>query len=223
MSRILISIILTFTSVANCCAQNKVSLLERINSIKSQTDIYYWGQYTHPNADTAKVHATNRLLIDVNLGRPASERATVEQVMPYCQYISIDRGNLKQCFVYAKITDIQGFGAGPAATEAPAAPPPFVPEAFVQRLIDTRQFIEVYKLLKSMQEQGQILQFGKLKDVGDYSSLDLILFDMQSQELVTILSPSDSKGKRTNMVSGTEDSLDNYPLSMTAVIWYIKN
>ena len=73
-----------------------------------------------------------------------------------------------------------------------------------------------------MQAQGQILQFGKLKDVEDYSSLDLILFDMQSQQIITMLSPVTASGNRTNVVTGTEDSLDNYPNNMTAVIWYIK-
>ena len=73
-----------------------------------------------------------------------------------------------------------------------------------------------------MQSQGQILQFGKLKDVKDYSSFDLILFDMHSQEIVTMLSPVTASGNRMNVVDGFEDSLDNYPTNMTAVIWYIK-
>ncbi len=73
-----------------------------------------------------------------------------------------------------------------------------------------------------MKSEGQILQFGKLKDVEDYSSFELILFDMQSQEIITMLSPANNLGKRTNMVSGVEDSLENYPMNMTAVIWYIK-
>ena len=82
--------------------------------------------------------------------------------------------------------------------------------------------MNVYKLLKSQQAQGLILQFGKLKDVDDYNSLDLILFDMQSQEIITMLSPITAYGSRMNAVNGTEDSLDNYPTNMTAVIWYIK-
>ena len=74
-----------------------------------------------------------------------------------------------------------------------------------------------------MQGNGQILQFGKLKDVEDYSSFDLILFDMKSQDIVTLLSAENGNGTRTNMLDGSSDSLDNYPKDMTAVIWYIKN
>ena len=88
--------------------------------------------------------------------------------------------------------------------------------------METKDFMNIYKLLKSLQAQGQVLQFGKLKDVEDYSSFDLILFDMQSQEVITMLSPVNASGYRTNMVNGGEDSLDNYPTQMTAVIWYIK-
>ena len=73
-----------------------------------------------------------------------------------------------------------------------------------------------------MKSQGEILQFGKLKEIEDYSSLDLILFDMQSQKIISMLSSATESGKRTNLVNGTMDSLDNYPTSMTAVIWYIK-
>ena len=73
-----------------------------------------------------------------------------------------------------------------------------------------------------MKSQGEILQFGKLKEIEDYSSLDLILFDMQSQKIISMLSSATESGTRTNLVNGTMDSLDNYPTSMTAVIWYIK-
>ena len=88
--------------------------------------------------------------------------------------------------------------------------------------METENFIDVYKLLKYMKSQGEILQFGKLKDIEDYSSLDLILFDMQSQKIISMLSSATETGTRTNLVNGTTDSLDNYPTSMTAVIWYIK-
>ena len=88
--------------------------------------------------------------------------------------------------------------------------------------METENFIDVYKLLKYMKSQGEILQFGKLKEIEDYSSLDLILFDMQSQKIISMLSSATESGKRTNLVNGTMDSLDNYPTSMTAVIWYIK-
>ena len=98
----------------------------------------------------------------------------------------------------------------------------FVPDAFVQRVMQTRKFVDVYKLLKYLNSQGDILQFGKLKEVEDYSSLDLILFDMQSQEVITMLSPVTTGNIRINVVNGGEDSLDNYPTEMTAVIWYIK-
>ena len=82
--------------------------------------------------------------------------------------------------------------------------------------------MSVYRLLQSLQSQGDILQFGKLKDVDDYSSFDLILFDMNSQEVITMLSSETPSGKRINLVNGSEDSLDNYPTKMTAVIWYIQ-
>lgn len=238
MIRIVISIVTTMLCVSAVNAQNKTTLLQRINEIKSQTDIYYWDQYTHPNADTAKVYATVRLLLDVNNNRGEAAPLDVEEVMPYASYISIDRGNLKQYFAYIKKTDASAIGRSPASeavTSTPVVGEPvnmptattpaqrsFMPDAFVQRIMETKYFVNVYKLLKSMQAQGQILQFGKLKDVEDYSSLDLILFDMQSQQIITMLSPVTASGNRTNVVTGTEDSLDNYPNNMTAVIWYIK-
>lgn len=236
MKRIFILMLAVTVCVSYVEAQNRTTLVQRINEIKSQNDVYSWDQYTHPNADTAKIGATKRLLLDVNSYRNEAEQLSVEEVMPYATYINIDRGSLKQYFVYIKKTDAMAIGSGTptivntpvvsvSANTSTVTPPvnrSFVPDAFVQRIMETKDFMNVYKLLKSLQSQGQILQFGKLKDVEDYSSLDLILFDMQSQEVVTMLSPVTASGKRTNVVNGSDDSLDNYPTSMTAVIWYIK-
>jgi hypothetical protein len=202
-------------------------LVQRINEIKNQNDIYFWDQYTHPDADTAKYNAIKRLLLDVNNKRNENDQLSVEEIMPNISSIPIDRGNLKQFFVYIKKTDAELIkGASTpviAVAPKPILPKSFVPDAFVQRIMETKSFMNVYKLLQSLQAQGQILQFGKLRDVKDYSSLDLILFDMQSQEIVTMLSPVTASGNRTNVVNGSEDSLDNYPTNMTAVIWYIRN
>lgn len=238
MRRIFISVVTAIVCTSYVIAQNKNTLLQRINEIKSQNEIYFWDQYTHPDADTAKVNATKRLLLDVNSNRSKSAQLSVEEVMPHASYVNIDRGNLKQYFVYIKKTDAIAISGGSASlpvtntpvvgvpVNTPAVTSPvqrsFVPDAFVQRIMETKYFVNVYKLLKSLQLQGQILQFGKLKDVVDYSSLDLILFDMQSQQIITMLSSVTASGNRTNVVNGTEDSLDNYPTNMTAVIWYIK-
>ena len=239
----MIRLVILFLSVlfSNLCvnAQNRTTLLQRINEIKSQSESYFWDQYTHPNADTAKVGATKRLLLDANCHRSEASQFSVEEIMPFATYILLDRGNLKQYFVYIKKEDAMAIKnnvhtisesekptVAPVDVLSPVAPVPvqksFIPDAFIQRIMETKDFVNVYKLLKSMQTQGQILQFGRLKDVEDYSSLDLILFDMQSQQIITILSSVKASGNRTNMVDGSEDSLDNYPKGMTAVIWYIK-
>lgn len=236
MNRMIISIIVFIVCVSYVEAQNKNSLVQRINEIKKQNDAYYWDQATYPDADSAKIVATKRLLIGVNIDRGEVNSLSVEEIMPHASYINIDRGKLKQYFVYIKKTDAAAINGGSSTIVSnPIVGVPinssksssnkqrsFVPDAFVQRIMETRDFMNVYKLLKYLQDQGQILQFGKLKDVEDYSSLDLILFDMQSQEIVTMLSPITASGYRQNIVDGTEDSLENYPTNMTAVIWYIK-
>ncbi len=238
MRKIIIYIIFSMSGIISAQGQNKNTLVQRINEIKNQSEIYYWDQYTWTDADTSKVNATKRLLLDINIGREANELLSVEEIMSHAKYINIDRGNMKQCFVYIKKTEADVIKKGgnntnihvdagvstnpsPSLVTAPA-PKAFVPDAFVQRVMETKNFMNVYNLLKSSQAQGQVLQFGKLKDVEDYSSLELILFDMQSQEVITLLSGVTSSGHRKNLVNGTDDSLDNYPTNMTAVIWYIK-
>lgn len=223
---------LCLIGVTHLWAQNS-TMLQQINEIKNQSDIYYWDQYTDLNSDSAKVNATKRLLLDVNLKRSDDKKLSVNGIMSYASYINIDRGMKKQYFVYINKVEADAIVEGvlpstDVTVSEPSAPIPqpthknFVPDAFVQRILQAKMFTNVYKLLKSMQAQGDVLQFGKLKDVEDYSSLDLILFDMQSQEVVTMLSSATSSGMRTNMVDGSEDSLDNYPTNMTAVIWFIK-
>jgi len=258
MRTLLSTIIAIMACAISVWGQNRTSLLQRINEIKSQSDVYYWDQYTCPDADTAKYNATKRLLLDVNDNLSENQKFTVEEIMPYASYVNIDRGNLKQFFVYMKKTDAMALKSGrtgqpvvgvPVNTQGgapvvanntpvvvgvpidtnPAGRPGtspvqrnFVPDAFVQRIMETKDFKQVYSYLKSQQTDGQILQFGSLKEVDDYSSLDLILFDIQSQQVVTMLSGTTAAGNRVNMVNGGEDSLSNYPTSMTAVIWYIK-
>ena len=233
MNRILIFIVVVFECVLFAEAQNKTTLVQRINEIKAQNDVYFWDQATYPEADSAKIVATKRLLIGVNIDRSENAQLSVEEIVPHTSYISIDRGNLKQIFAYIKKSDAAAVQTGAASSvligepintmaTTPTANRSFVPDAFVQRIMETKDFRNVYKLLKSLQVQGQVLQFGKLKDVDDYSALDLILFDMQSQEIITMLSPVTTSGYRKNVVDGTDDSLENYPSSMTAVIWYIK-
>ncbi len=246
-----IIIIGLFLCLMSASGQGSAVLKKRINEIKQQNDLYYWNQYTGYNADTAKVNATKWLLLEINSNRQGNEILTVEEAMTRAKYISIDRGNAVQYFVYiakaeADVLKRSGSavvanevlapsGVESSANDAPivtqvAEPQPvvgvtrhFVPDAFVQRIMETERFMDVYQLLKSLQAQGTVLMFGKLRDVEDYSSLDLILFDMKSQEIVTLLSAETSPGVRTNLVSGNDDTLNNYPTEMTAVIWYIKN
>jgi len=235
MKRFVITIITAIAIVLPVHAQNKTTLLQRVNEIKNQSEIYFWDQYTHPDADTAKVNATKRLLLHFDSDTDDA-LPSVEKIMHHAKYISIDRGNLKQYFVYIKKSEAATLcGQKTTITDNPVVGVPinvptvtdpvqrsFVPDAFVQRVMETKSFMNVYKLLKTLQAQGQILQFGKLKDVSEYNSLDLILFDMQSQQIITMLSPVTASGYRKNVVNGSEDSLDNYPTNMTAVIWYKK-
>ncbi len=249
MRRIVFIILCMFWGCAILSAQNRSnqSLVSLINSIKSQSDQYFWDQYTHPNADTARTGALKRLILFIEAELDDKEQFTVEEIARYAEVISINRGSLKQCFAYIEkktALDIKK-GVTPQKrivstidnsnqqsvpeqssntipVEVSRPPEKFVADAFTLRLFEAKTFSNVYKLLTSMTSTGQVLQFGKLKDVEDYTSFDLILFDMSSQEIISILSAEDSSGTRTNMIFGTPDSLSNYPQSMTAVIWFIK-
>ena len=247
---VIICVIADCTSLSAQTGRNQ-SLVSLINSIKSQSDLYFWDQYTHPNADTATVGAIKRLKLCIEAEVSEAEYSAVDGIDPYVKNVPIDRGSLKQIFVYIEKKKVRnilsgnmpqkgevvadggknagatGNSEGGAPNTAGAKPLPektekFVPDAFTLRLFEAKTFSNVYKLLKSMTSTGQVLQFGKLKDVDDYTSFDLILFDMNSQEIISILSAENTAGTRTNMILGTPDSLSNYPQNMTAVIWYIK-
>lgn len=235
-------------------AQDRSTLVQQMNEIKMNDEVYMWEQCTDNNADTAKVKATEWLLrSEINKDRPQNEQLTVEEVMPYLNYIRIDRHSNVQYFVYIKRDDAWNLRkstlssttsihtnqkkSSSTSTEKSIAAasisadsqqiskpkPSFIPDAFVQKIMNAKQFTNVYKLLQALKADGEILQFGKLSDVDDYSSLDLILFDMQSQDAITMLSAESDQKKRTNLVNGMEDSLGNYPQEMTAVIWYIRH
>ena len=100
----------------------------------------------------------------------------------------------------------------------------FVPDMFVQRIMEQKKFQSVHRYLRALKADGQVRMFGPLSQVADdYSSLDLILFDKTSEEIITLLSGVNASGVRINLTTGKADSLDNYPEDMVAVIWYIKD
>ena len=105
MSRILIVLFAIIICCNSSFSQNKTTLFQRMNDIKNQTDIYFWDQATYLHADTAKRVATERLLLTINLDRSESNQLSVEEVMPFANYINIDRGEKKQCFAYIKKAD----------------------------------------------------------------------------------------------------------------------
>ena len=221
MKKLLIITLLAVTGSTALYGQN--TILDRINEIKSQTDTYYWNEYTHPDADTAVVKAYKRVLITISGNQ--DEEPSAEELIPKMKHIKMKRGNLTRAFAYIKKSDVgHGSIASVANSSMVAAPtqPAFVPDAFVQKILQKKEFFKIYDFLKEMKAQGQILQFGPLKDVEDFSSLELILFDMQSKEVITLMSPVIREDIRTNLTTGAEDSLNNYPEEMLLVIWYIK-
>ena len=221
MKKLLIIILLAVTGNPALYGQN--TILEKINEIKSQTDTYYWNEYTHPDADTAVVNAYKRVLITISCYQ--DEEPSADELIPKMKHIKMKRGNLTRVFAYIKKSDIGHENITPTnslSIVTQPLQPAFVPDAFVQIILQKKEFFNVYDYLKEMKAQGQILQFGPLKEVEDYSSLELILFDMQSKEVLTLLSPAIQGDVRTNLTTGTEYSLDNYPEDMLLVIWYIK-
>ena len=240
MRRLIFLTLMIVNSLA-IIAQNvdRQALIRHINEIKNQNDTYSRDQYTHPNADTARIGSLKRLIIHIESALNNNVEFTTNDIESYAKLIPINRGNLHQYFAYIKksvalsikpdmtVSTTGGtLGLDTSTGNGTSVPPtqdkPFVPDAFTQRIYEVRTFSNVYKLLKSMQGNGQILQFGKLRDVEDYSSFDLILFDMKSQDIVTLLSGETGNGTRTNLLDGKADSLKNYPKELTAVIWYIK-
>lgn len=223
------------------------TILEKINSIKSQGDLYLYSEYTHPDGDMAVENASKWLLNQVNDGQDGPE--TLEGLKPYVKNIKMNRGNLIRAFVYVKKSELpllygkrqnvtkvdnednnvnaivekqQSIPQAVPQSAPQTAPRTFVPDIFIQQIQQQKTFMNVYKFLASEKQQGRILQFGSLKDVEDYSSFDLILFDLNSQEFLTALSGVTQDNKRINQTNGTVDYLENYPEDMVAVIWYIK-
>lgn len=226
---------LTFIVAISCIynAQGQNTILEKINEIKTHSDEYYWNEYTHPIADTAIVNAYRRVIISISVHRQDGHEPILEEIRPKMKHIKMNRGNLVRVFAYIKKSDVPDEDINSASSgdvsktsEYPLQviqePLPFVPDAFVQKVMQIGDFKRVYQFLKEQKQQGQLLQFGGLKELEDYSSMDLILFDLNSQEMISMLGPENSKGKRINLTNGSEDSLDNYPEDMVAVIWYIK-
>jgi hypothetical protein len=231
MKKLILTLIITMLCFHD--AQGQSTILEKINEIKSHNDEYYWNEYTHPIADTAIVNAYRRVIISISVHRLEGQEPTLEEMEPLMKHIKMNRGRLVRVFAYVKKSDVPGertnetsLAAVPNTSEPPVQavqqPSRFVPEAFVQKIMQISDFRKVYRFLKEQKSQGQLLQFGGLKEVEEFTSLDLILFDLNSQEMISMLGPENPLGKRINLTNGTEDSLDNYPEDMVAVIWYIK-
>lgn len=224
MKKIIITILFFVSAIPIVRGQNQI--LQKINDIKSQSNLYFWSQYAHPNADTARINATRWLLIEINGKRSEDEEIPLEDVAGKIKHIKMERGGVIRDFAYIAKADIGNVSeTGISDSQSKVVnfvQDKFVPELFVQKIIEQNSFQAVYNYLKGQKAEGTILQFGALKDIDDYSSLDLILFDLNSKCVISILSGTTSGGGRINMMTGMPDSLENYPEEMTAVIWYIK-
>ena len=211
-------------SVASAYGQSQI--LKKINEIKSQDDVYYYSLYAHPNADSARIGAAKWILIEINEERAENEQLTLGDILDKLKHIKMERGGVVRNFAYIAKAEIGSATITTANPTRPSSPrartETFVPDMFVQKIIDIQDFKAVYNYLRAKKAERAILQFGPLKDVEDYSSLDLILFDLHTGKVITLLSGVTSGDERTNLLTGQPDSLDNYPEDMTAVIWYIK-
>lgn len=228
--------LLTALTAAVCalpiCAQPKSENLKKMNEIKAQGSDYLWSQYLHSDADSAHAGAAQWLLISVNTS--LGKEMLMDEVMPKMKYIDIERGSRIQCFAYVRKNDLTSVGvipySEPDKRPARTSPSPTTRtvspvvhnDKFIQDVLKQKDFYAVYDYLSQQKQGGKILQFGSLKDVDDFSSFDLILFDKQSHEVITILSQARSDGTRTNLVTGKDDRLDNYPTEMMLAVWYIK-
>lgn len=228
MKTIILSALALAVCVLPICAQQKSEQLKKMNEIKAQEADYLWSQYLHSDADSAHAGAAQWLLISVNT-RLAKE-IPADDVMRKINYIDIERGTRTQCFAYVRKSDLTNIDAIPYSEPSikPAAHTTRTVHAaahtdkFLQDILKKKDFYAVYDYLSQLKQGGKILQFGALKDVDDYSSFDLILFDKQSHEVITILSQAKPDGTRTNLMVGKDDRLDNYPTEMMLAIWYIK-
>lgn len=222
MKQLLTCVICAFCVTLTASSQNQ--LLSKINEIKAQNDIFFWNEYSHADADSAFVNACRWMLVDINMGR--KESLSIESILPYIKRITMTRGNMVRAFAFVKKSDIPADGGGTSTatmtTQVMTSDRQLTPDIFVQSILQKKDFYSVYKFLEDQRIQGHLLQYGPLKDVEDYASLELILFDMQSKEVVSILSPVTQGTTRTNLLTGGTDSLDNYPEDMTLVIWYIR-
>lgn len=240
MGRLISILVLTLFYALSVSGQS--SILEKINAIKDQNNVYFWCEYTHPVPDTAIVNASKWMLDEININRETP--LSLEAIMPLVKNIKMDRGTLTRAFVYIRKSDVPDTGIIPASpvqesvmADEPISMEPkyqpqsqiqkpalsqFVPEVMVQNILELKDFYKVHGYLKEQKNQGQILLFGALKEVDDYNPLHLVLFDMQSKQVLSILSPVTRGDKRVNMATGMEDTLDNYPDDMLFVIWYMK-
>lgn len=215
---------------AHVFAQDEI--LREVNAIKSQDDIYFWGQFAHPDADSARIKSIGSLLADVNFGRDESQLLTYDDISRFVKYIPIPRKTSIRGFAYMKKSDLENVNRAVSASgndnrtettfDQPIVTGPFVPDLFVQGIMERKNFQNVHRYLRALKADGKVQLFGSLHEVDDYSSLSLIIFDRNSQEIITVLSPANQDGSRTNLTTGSTDSLDNYPKEMTAVIYYIK-
>lgn len=216
---------LALLSCNGALAQNQ--MLQQINTIKEQSDIYFWSQYAHSNPDSARVNATRWILLDINDKRPEDNQLSFDDIAGKVKHIKMLRGNVTRNFTYIKKSELGEITPPDTIIDNPDPNPQpeplrFVPDMFIQRIFQYKYFKSVYKFLRAQKAEGKIMMFGPLTDVDDYSSLDLIVFDLESQEVITVLSGAVPPGRRTNLTTGTEDSLDNYPEDKVAVIYYIK-
>ena len=202
--------------------------LERMNSIK-MSDEYIWDEYTHPSADTATVGAIQRLLLYIEV--PEGRTLTEDDIRSQVKFIKIKRSNLTRMFAYIKKEDVKNIlGVDvkqksrveeiPTEVDSVMSDPIFEPTPIAEEVMRQSDFYAVYKYIENQKLDGKISSYGALKDTQDIGTLNLVIFDKQTQRAVCVLSPVTTGESRINLVSGNTDALVNYEDGNHIAIWF---
>lgn len=241
-------IILTAVILATAASLNAQDVLEQINEIKLNPQ-YAYGEATHEHEDSAFTAAVYDLI--VNLENKLKQEVNEKIIEKKAKKLSRTRGSKVRVLAYLRMDEINTapqVSLTPDNTTQQARPqnqqtssmtesvntsqvmPPATNPAkqaiiasLVTDLMATEDIQSAVNILDTRKRDGSISAWTPYSKTKQPEEMHLLIFDKQYNIPVTVLSPQKANGKRDNLITNKEDSLDNYKEKLAVCFKLIEN
>ena len=223
-----------------CCVQLPLmaqDVMEQINQVKLEGG-HLTAQYSHESVDTVFLMGKKDILHQLNMKGLGLFK--LDEIDSKVKHLDMHRGNQYRVFSYLKLSDISRKANSHQQEEKLVIVPKFdvkeessttthvannahktnevrnvqqptedLPTQIARDIMNKRDHLAALNALNAKKNMGQVIDCGPFSKSTNIDEVYIAIFDRNSAAPLAVLSPT-INGKRTNLITKSEDSLSNY-------------